>query len=85
MCVFPFELLRCHVHNDLAEIMTIEHADKGFGRLLQTVDDILAVADTAVGDAGSDLVQECRIMLCSKFVVDEAAQACRSDEGRNTP
>ena len=51
MCVFPFELLRCHAHNDLADIMTIAHPDEGFGRLLQTVDDILALADAAVGDA----------------------------------
>ena len=66
--------LGVHADDQLAEIASFQHADKGFGRLLQTVDDILAVADAAVGDAGSDLVQECRLVLCSKCVVDEAAQ-----------
>jgi hypothetical protein len=73
--------LGVHADDQLAEVASFQHADKGFGRLLQTVDDILAVADAAVGDAGSDLAQECRIVLFSKFVVDEAAQrqALRQD------
>src|SRR5687767_14691391 len=41
--------------DQLAEVASSQHADKGFGRLLQTVDVVLAVADAAVGDAGSDL------------------------------
>src|SRR5882724_91212 len=69
MCVFPFELLRCHSHNDLAEVASFQHADKGFGRLVQTVEDVLAIANAAVRDAGSDLAQEFGVVLFSKFIV----------------
>ena len=58
--------LGVHADDQLAEVASFQHTDKGFGRLLQTVDDILAVADAAVGDAGSDLAQECRIVLFSQ-------------------
>ena len=58
--------LGVHSDDQLAKVASFQHADKGFGRLLQTVDDILAVADAAVGDAGSDLAQECRIVLFSQ-------------------
>src|SRR5688572_1805166 len=69
----PFSALGAHSDDQLAEVAPFQHADEGFGRLLQTVDDILAVADAAIGDAGTDLAQECGIVLGGKFVVDEAA------------
>src|SRR6266849_2927659 len=73
--------LGVHADDQLAEVASLQHADKGCGRLLQTVDEVLAVADTAVGDAGTDLAQEGGIVLGGTFGVDEAAhrQALRQD------
>src|SRR5215510_9107668 len=73
--------LDVHADDQLAEVASLQHADKGCGRLLQTVDEVLAVADTAVGDAGTDLAQEGGIVLGGTFGVDEAAhrQALRQD------
>ena len=47
--------LGVHSDDQFAEVASFQHADKGFGRLLQTVDDVLAIANAAVRDAGSDL------------------------------
>src|SRR6267143_1235050 len=66
--------LGVHADDQLAEVAPLQQADKSCGRLLQAVDDILAVADTAVGDAGTDLAQECRIVCFSTFMVEEPAQ-----------
>src|SRR6266850_2205389 len=66
--------LGVHADDHLAEVASLQQAEKGFGRLLQAVDDILAVADTAIGDTGTDLAQECRIVCFSTFMVEEAAQ-----------
>lgn len=59
----------------------VEHSDECFGRLLQTVDNVIPVANAAVGDAGSDLVQELVVILPGQYGVDEAAQrqALRQD------
>src|SRR6266436_6166551 len=66
--------LGIHSDDQLAEIASFQHADKGFGGLLQTVDDIFAVADAAVDDACTDLVEEFRVVLFAKFGVDVAPQ-----------
>ena len=58
-----------HADDHLAEVASLQQAEKGCGRLLQAVDDILVVADTASGDPGTDLTQECRIVCFSKFRV----------------
>ena len=60
--------------DDLAEIVALEHADKGFRRLLQTVDDVFAIADPAFRDAGPDFAREFVIVLFRKLGVDESAQ-----------
>ena len=41
--------LGIHSDDQLAEVASLQHADKGFGRLL------LAIANAAIGDAGTDL------------------------------
>jgi hypothetical protein len=66
--------LGVHSTDQRAEVAFFQHAKKGFGRLLQTVDDLLAVAETAVVDADTGLVKGGRGVLCSTFVVNEAAQ-----------
>ena len=66
--------LGVHADDQLAEVASLQQAEKGCGRLLQAVDDILVVADTASGDPGTDLTQECRIVCFSTFMVEEAAQ-----------
>jgi hypothetical protein len=63
MCVYPFERLCTHPHDQLAEIASFQHADERFGRVLKTVDDVLAITDAVVGDAGTDLTQECGIVF----------------------
>jgi hypothetical protein len=50
--------LSSHSDHNLAEIMSIEHPDKGCGRLLETIDDVLAIANAAVRDAGADLARQ---------------------------
>jgi len=52
--------LGVHADDQLAEVASFQHADKGFGRLLQAVDDILAITDTAVGDAGTGFAYDFR-------------------------
>src|SRR5688500_15778682 len=47
--------LGVHSDDQLAEIASFQHPDECFGRLLQTLDDILAVADAAVGSRCSSL------------------------------
>jgi hypothetical protein len=34
--------------------MSVEHANKRFGRVLQAIYDVFAIANAAVGDAGAD-------------------------------
>jgi len=55
--------------DDLAEIVALEHADKGFRRLLQTVDDVFAIADPAFRDAGPDFAREFVIARLGRLVV----------------
>jgi hypothetical protein len=51
------------------------------GAVLQTIDEVLAITDAAIGDAGTDFAQECGIVFGGKFVVEESAhrQALRED------
>src|SRR5216683_242019 len=72
--IFLLARLYSYSHDDLAEIPPVQHPDQCFGRFLQTVDNILAIADPAIGDRCSNFAQEIRVMLASKFVVDESAQ-----------
>src|SRR5689334_16600643 len=44
-------LLSTHSHDRLAEVLSVEHADEGFGRLLQTIDDVFAISNPAFPDA----------------------------------
>src|SRR6266542_5831790 len=70
-----------HSNDQLAEVVSLQHADERFWCFLQTVDDIFAITDATIGDAGADLAQEFGVVLFSKFVVDETAhrQAPRQD------
>jgi hypothetical protein len=47
--------LRCYADDDLAEIASVEHTDKGFRRSLKTVDDVLTISDAPIRDSGSNL------------------------------
>ena len=58
MCVSPFRRLCAHSHDQLAEVATFQHTLSERHRFLQTIDEVLAIADAAIGDAGSDLAQE---------------------------
>jgi len=51
-----------HSDDQLVEIAPFQHAAEGFGRVLQTVNEVLAVADVATSDAGTDFAQECGIV-----------------------
>jgi hypothetical protein len=70
--------------DELAEVAPLQHADKGLRRLLQPFDEVLAIPDAAVGDAGADLPQESGKVLGCKAVVDEAShrEALRQDRVR---
>src|SRR6202043_2659002 len=61
-------------HDELDEIMSVKHANKRFGRVLQAIYDVFAIANAAVGDAGADFAQEIGVILRGKIVVDEPAQ-----------
>src|SRR5215831_2242357 len=73
--------LCAHSDDQLPEVASLKHADEGFGRVLETVDEILAIADAAIRDTGIDFAQECGIVFGGEFVVNEAAQcqALRQD------
>ena len=58
-----------HPDDELAEVAPLQHAEKGCGRLFQAIHDIFTIADAAIGDPGTDLTQECRIVCFSKFRV----------------
>src|SRR5262249_21691221 len=80
-CLSLLRRLCAYSHHQLAEIAPFQHADERFGRILQTVDEVLAISDTTMGDSRSDIAQECGRVFGGKFVVDEAAhrQALRQD------
>jgi hypothetical protein len=67
----------------LCEVPSLQHADESFGRVLQTVDEVLAVADAALGDGGTNVSQECSIVLGGKLSVDEAFTSLRGIRARN--
>lgn len=71
--ISPSQALGVHPDDQLPEVASLEHADEGSRRALETVDDVLTVADAAVADAGTDLAQKVGIVLGGEFVVDEAA------------
>jgi hypothetical protein len=50
--------LNSHSFYDLAEVLSLEYPDECFRRFLQTVDDVLAITNDAISDAGSDFAQE---------------------------
>ena len=62
------------MHQCLAEITTLQHADEGGRRILKAVGNVLAIADAAIGDGRGDRAQKRRIVLGREFVVDVAAQ-----------
>jgi hypothetical protein len=71
-------LLSAHSHDGLAEVSSLEHADEGFGRLLQTVDDIFAISNSAFSDAGADFAQEFVIVMwCKSFPRSNVASVTR--------
>jgi hypothetical protein len=42
--------LSAYSHYRLTEIPSVEHSDKGFGRSLETVDDIFPITDPSISD-----------------------------------
>src|SRR5437016_9087960 len=62
-----------HPDDQLSEVAPLQHSDESARRVFETVDDVLAVADATIGDAGADLAQKCGVVRGGKFVVDEAA------------
>ena len=54
ICVSPFGRLCAHSDDQLAEVASLQHADESFGRVLQIVDEVFAITDAAIGDAGAD-------------------------------
>src|SRR6266850_6070745 len=61
-----------HPDDELAEVASLEHSDESAWRVFETVDDVLAVANTTSDDARTNLAQEVGIVLGSEVVVDEA-------------
>ena len=53
-----FRQSNSHSFYDLAEVLSLEHPDECFRRFLLTVDDVLAITNDAISDAGSDFAQE---------------------------
>ena len=60
--------LICHTDEYLPEIATVQHANEGFGCLFQTIDDVLAIANAALGDPCGHLAQKLLIMLSGEVV-----------------
>jgi hypothetical protein len=55
---FRSPIIERHADDQLAEAASFQHGDQGFRRPLQTVDEVLAITDTASGDAGADFPEE---------------------------
>ena len=55
--------LGIHADEEFSEVASFQHADEGFGRILQTIDDVFPIADAAVRDACTNLAQEFGIVL----------------------
>src|SRR5260370_6707959 len=74
-------------YDELAEIAPVQHSNEGFGRVLQAIYDVFAIANAAVGNAGADFPQKTGVILRSKIVVDEPArgQARRHDLAHRRP
>src|SRR5580765_2646937 len=70
--LFPTHVRFVDPDDELAEVAPLQHADEGLRRLLQAVDEVLAIPDVAVSDAGADFSQERGKVLGGKVVVDEA-------------
>src|ERR1700693_5514141 len=57
----------------LAEVLALQEAEKGSGRLLQTVHDVLAVFEAALPDPRTRIAQEISL-LCTEIRDDESPQ-----------
>jgi len=66
-------LLFIESNDEFAKIASFQHADESLRRILQSINEVLAIPDAAVGDAGADLLQEVREVLRCKLVVYKAA------------
>src|SRR4029450_3731888 len=53
----------CDAHECFPEIAAFKHPDEGRRRVLESVSDVLAIADAAIGDCGRDAEQEVGMML----------------------
>src|SRR5262249_22720093 len=72
-------ILRCYADDYLAEVLAAEKSDESTGRVLQPVNDVLAVLDPAVADHRGDLRQEVRLLI-SEVQDDEAPERQPLDE-----
>ena len=61
-------------HQRFAEVTAFEQADEGGWCILKAVGDVLAIADAAIPDGGTDNPQELRVVLGGEFIVDVAAR-----------
>src|SRR6266702_6133863 len=61
------------LHNNLAEVMSFQHAEKCRWRLLQTFDDIFLVTNPSFADTVGHDTQKRGIVFVGKLVVDEAS------------
>src|SRR4029450_12535442 len=64
----------CDSHECFPEIAAFEHPDEGRRRVLESVSDVLAIADAAIGDCAGDGAQEGGIMLRGEIAVGETTQ-----------
>jgi hypothetical protein len=51
------------VDDQFAENTPFQHADEGLGRIIESINYILAVAHPSFGDPGADLAQKSRVEL----------------------
>src|SRR5262245_11704978 len=70
---FLRSISRRQPHQHLAEVLALQQAEERRRRILQPVDDILAVFDAAAADPLARLAQEIGL-LCGEIRDDEAAQ-----------
>src|SRR5207249_10093426 len=61
-----------HPDDELSEVAPLQHSDESAWRVVETVNDVLAVANATRGDASTNLAQEVGIVFGGEVVVDEA-------------
>ena len=54
----------CHSHQHLAEVLALQHAEERCGRVLEPVDDILAILDATGAHPFADIAQEIAFSGC---------------------